>query len=136
MDDTPPRPDLGNRIFEEPEKAYQSGKNPHKGDRRRRPRQDDTGQTTTRGTETGSAGKTENADEEEEKEKMKRLILFLLTLVVTSTACSTYFTTDFCREIDFWNTYSSKYRYKYIEISPDWLCWKDGYTAFRFTIRF
>ena len=67
---------------------------------------------------------------------MKKLILFLLSFGVTSMACSPYFTTDFCKEIDFWNTYSSRYRYKYVEISPDWLLWKDGYKAFYFIVRF
>lgn len=67
---------------------------------------------------------------------MQRIIGILLLLCGMSFACSPLLTSEFCNEIDYWNIQSSKYNYKYFEISPNWLLWIDGYKAFNFTIRF
>lgn len=67
---------------------------------------------------------------------MQRIIGILLLLCGISFACSPLFTSEFCNEIDYWNIQSSKYNYKYFEISPNWLLWINGYKTFNFTIRF
>jgi hypothetical protein len=59
------------------------------------------------------------------------LILFLCGMVL---ACSEYFTTDFCKEINWWNSRAIKY--KYFEIEPNWLVFIDGIYSFNFVIRF
>ena len=59
------------------------------------------------------------------------LILFLCGMAL---ACSEYFTTDFCKEINWWNSRAIKY--KYFEIEPNWLVFIDGTYSFNFVIRF
>lgn len=67
---------------------------------------------------------------------MQRIIRILLLLCGMSFACSPLLTSEFCKEIDYWNIQNSKYNYKYFEISPNWLLWINGYKVFNFTIRF
>ena len=51
-----------------------------------------------------------------------------------SFACSKFFTDDFCKEIDWWNTRTIKY--SYFEIEPNWLKQIDNTYAFNFVIYF
>lgn len=51
-----------------------------------------------------------------------------------SFACSKFFTDDFCKEIDWWNTRTIKY--SYFEIEPNWLRLIDDTYALNFVIRF
>lgn len=67
---------------------------------------------------------------------MQKIVGILLLLCGLSFACSPFFTRDFCTEIDFWNIQNSKYKYKYFEVSPNWIMFMNGYWSFMFTIRF
>jgi hypothetical protein len=65
---------------------------------------------------------------------MRKIILLLLFLYSFGCCCSPFFTTQFCQEIDFWN--SNTVKYKYFEIAPNWVKIAEGYQSFTFTIRF
>lgn len=65
---------------------------------------------------------------------MRKFLISLLFVFGCTFACSPYFSSDFCQEIDYWNTRPIKY--KYVEIEPNWLMIFQGYHSFNFILRF
>ena len=65
---------------------------------------------------------------------MQKALFLILFLCSMALACSKYFTSDFCKEIDWWNTRTIKYQY--FEIEPNWFTLIDGTYSFNFVIRF
>ena len=65
---------------------------------------------------------------------MQKAIFLILFLCGMAAACSEFFTTDFCHEIDRRN--SRIVKYGYFEIEPNWFAPIDGTYSFDFVLRF
>ena len=65
---------------------------------------------------------------------MQKVLFLIIFLSGMSFACSEFFTSEFCKEIDWWNTRTVKYGY--FEFEPSWLRLIDNTYTFNLVIRF